>query len=85
MDLICIKCSEPIDTDEIHSLISEDPDLAPYNWTELVSKFAAEGCRALNLRCNQQGGTAPAILKEGYELLAGDPDAQAALAEELWL
>ena len=83
MDIYCTVCSEPLDTDEIHALRKEDPDLAEFSWTELVGKFAQEGCRALNLRCNKQGEAAPSILKEGYAMLDGDPDAQASMASDV--
>ena len=83
MDIYCPRCSEPIDTDEIHALRNEDPDHLGFSWTELVGKFAREGCGALNLRCNKQGEAAPSILKEGYAMLDGDPDAQASMASDV--
>jgi len=83
MDLFCPVCGEPICTDEIHALRKEDPDLAGFSWTQLVSRFAREGCRALNRRCNKQGEAAPSILKEGYAMLDGDPDAQASMASDV--
>ena len=82
MDILCIKCSEPFDMDEIHERASElGMPATEASFYKVLHDFQARGCPALGGKHNEDGEPSP-VAAMLYELLGDDIDGAAAMLED---
>lgn len=77
MDLICSKCSEPVDNDYFHDIAEENGT----DYRTVLRDFQQRGCVALGDTCNTDGAANP-YADALYDLLGDDADGAAAMMED---
>jgi hypothetical protein len=83
MDILCVRCGEPWDTDELHYAAEE----SGRTWSEVRADFYARGCMALDggQRCERIVNPSTTAAYALYELLGDDVDGAASMLEDLGL
>lgn len=75
MDLICVKCGEPVETEELH-------DIPGMTFRAAYRAFVKRGCAGIGFECNPEGSPRPDAA-EVYALLGDDVDGAASELEML--
>jgi hypothetical protein len=87
MDILCPKCAEPWDMDELHEEVARRNEAQRYHDEEYEKKFEdvrkdfrRDGCRALQGKCSTN--VANPVIGELYDLLGDDIDGAASMLED---
>lgn len=88
-DVICPKCLEPWDNDEIHEAVSERKANGDNSWNydKMYKLFREKGCGAVfgGNSCKPSGTERSKILGELAEMMGDDSDGYISLVEDFGL
>lgn len=81
MDIICPKCSEPVDHDSLHDAVDEG---LFDDYKSAMRAFQTEGCTALGFTHNEatMGSFRSEAASVMYDLLGDDMDGAASMMED---
>jgi len=76
MDIFCVKCGEPLDTDELH-------DIEGKSFDEALAAYKSKGCRGIDRTCSDEPNDEAAMYSSAlYEILGDDIDGVAAMMQD---